>query len=171
MQGEVDVIDETQAGQDIWLATLKAGMTSGEMGLITGSARAAHLVAKTDAHVGFLYRKEAVDLILNQPTIAWRVMQQMANMIHHNNRRLAVLSLPDARERVEAVLLQMASRYANGMTVIENLPSQSIVAHLANTSRETVSRIINQLVKEKVIEKDRRRLIIRRPECLEDLSQ
>lgn len=100
-------------------------------------------------------------------------MQHMAKIIKKNNTQLALMNLPTAQERVEAILSQRINRYSNGSIVIENLPSQESIATMANTSRETVSRIINKLVKNGILEKekDRKRYFVKQPDKLKDLTK
>lgn len=171
MSGELHVVDENENGQSIWLANIPAGVNSGELGLITGEKRTASLMASRHSVVGFLKKSDALSLILNNPQVAWRVMQRMADIIKNNNTQLHVMNLPSAQDRIESVLAQRTVRYKNGLVVIENLPSQQSLATMTNTSRETVSRVISKLVKDGVLEKDYKRLIVRLPERLKDLTR
>lgn len=50
--------------------------------------------------------------------------------------------------------------------VIDNMPTQQQIAITVNTSRESVSRAIHVLIQHGVVEKDMRRLIIRKPDAL-----
>lgn len=171
MSGELHAVDENENGQSIWLASIPAGVNSGELGLITGEKRSASLLAHRDSLIGFLYKKEALSLILNNPDVAWKVMQRMAKMIKSNNTHLTLMNLPSAQERIESLLAQRAAHYANGLIVVEDLPSQQAIATMTNTSRETVSRTISKLIKQGVLEKDYKRLIVREPEKLQDLTR
>lgn len=170
LEGELNVVDTTEEGEMVWLATIKSGIHFGELGLIIGQKRSATVVAVQESVVGFLPRGDALNLILNQPTVAWKLMHRMAKIIEKTNAQLAIVNLSNARDRIEALLSERAETYANGMVVIENLPSQQSLAKMANTSRETVSRIISKLIKEGVLEKDYRRLIVRQPEKLKGLT-
>ena len=53
-----------------------------------------------------------------------------------------------------------------GLVVVQDVPRQQQMAIMLNTSRETVSRAIAELVQAGVVEKDLRRLIVRKPEML-----
>ena len=173
MQGELNVVDVNENGQYFWLANIPAGMSSGELGLISGEKRSSSIVASRESIVGFLGKKDALELILKNPSISWKIMQHMVKIIKNNNTQLALMNLPTAQERVEALLSQRINRYSNGSIVIENLPSQESLATMANTSRETVSRIINKLVKDGVLEKEkgRKRYFVKQPDKLKDLTK
>ena len=173
MQGELHVVDVNENGQYFWLASIPAGMSSGELGLITGEKRSSSIVTSCESIVGFLNKQEALELILKNPSVSWNIMQHMAKIIKNNNTQLALMNLPSAQERLEAILAQRIVRYSNGSQVIENLPSQETLATMANTSRETVSRTLSKLVKSGVLEKDkgRKRYFVKKPSELRDLTK
>jgi len=83
------------------------------------------------------------------------------------------MNLPTARERVQSILAQRITRFSNGQSVIQNLPSHESIATMANTSRETVSRIIGSFVKEGILEKDpdRKSYFVKKSEELKDLTK
>lgn len=171
IQGDLNVVDVNAEGQLFWLATIKAGSHFGELGLITGEKRSASLQAATDVQIGILHKQHALELILNNPQISWNMMQRLAKIIERNNRTLSMISLPNAQDRIEAFLSQHITRYANNMHVIENLPPQQTIASITNTSRETVSRILTKMIKAGILEKDQKRLIVRKPDHIRDLSR
>jgi CRP-like cAMP-binding protein len=68
--GEVEVRYEPAAGEPQVLATLRAGQFFGEMALLTGDARSATVVAKTDVECYRLDRASFQGLLLSRPEIA-----------------------------------------------------------------------------------------------------
>ena len=82
----------------------------------------------------------------------------------------ALLAIPNAQQRVYALLQQLAQHMPGGLVAIQNLPRQQEIAIMINTSRETVSRAIAHLVATGVLEKDFRRLIVRDPNRLRRLA-
>ncbi|MDR9499885.1 MAG: Crp/Fnr family transcriptional regulator [Hydrogenovibrio sp.] len=169
LSGRLNVVEINREGQLVALASLDSGMHLGEMGIISGRPRSATVVTETSATIGYLRKADAVALISEHSSVAWEVMQRMASMLNDTNAQLLVMNLPQVRDRIEAVLMMLAKTYHN-IVVVEQLPSQQNLANRCNTSRETVSRVLSQLVKEGLIERDNRRLIIRRPELLRQVS-
>src|SRR5206468_11168328 len=82
----------------------------------------------------------------------------------------ALLAIPNAQQRVYALLVQMGQQMPGGLVVIQNLPKQQEVAIMINTSRETVSRAVAHLVSIGILEKDFKRLIVRDPQRLRRLA-
>lgn len=77
--------------------------------------------------------------------------------------------MPQASHRVIALLLVLSGSSHGGLVVIDVLPTHQELAIMANTSRETVSRTLSELMRQGLIEKDLRRLIIRHKERLQQL--
>ena len=95
----------------------------------------------------------------------------MASSIRSAANYRTILSIPSAFQRVFALLNQFAKSAPGGLVVIEKMPTQQEIAIMVNTSRETVSRAISELIRLGVVEKDLRRLIIRKPDVLRALVE
>jgi CRP/FNR family cyclic AMP-dependent transcriptional regulator len=76
---------------------------------------------------------------------------------HHN-----VLSMPSANQRICAVLIEMAGKNSMDGPVTLEVPRQKELASMANTSRETVSRTLGQLIADGVLVKTSRRMTVQR---------
>jgi len=87
----------------------------------------------------------------------------MAHRLRKSDRHIASLSLSDAEKRIALCILRFADDQGvikNGQVNIQKIPIQQDIANMAGTSRETVSRALNLLEKEKFIKRDGRLLII-----------
>ena len=100
--------------------------------------------------------------------VAERMLKRMASKIRDASNYRAILGIPNAFQRVFALLNQFAKIAPGGLVVIEKMPTQQEIAIMVNTSRETVSRAIHALIQKGVVEKDMRRLIVRIPEALRE---
>ena len=86
------------------------------------------------------------------------------------SRHRVLLGIPNAFQRVFSLLIQMSQSMPGGLVVVQDVPRQQQIAIMLNTSRETVSRAITELVQTGVVEKDLRRLIVRKPDVLQQLA-
>lgn len=77
--GEVEVRYEPASGGSQVLATLRSGQFFGEMALLTGDARSATVVAKTDVECYRLDRSAFQGLLLSRPEIAEGMSQVIAS--------------------------------------------------------------------------------------------
>ena len=143
-------------------------MSLSSSAIIDGQPRSASVIASEASLVAFLPRTQALDLIYNTPLVAERMLKRMASKIRDASNYRAILGIPNAFQRVFALLNQFARVAPGGLVVIDKMPSQQEIAIMVNTSRETVSRAIHSLIQKGVVEKDMRRLIVRLPDALRD---
>jgi CRP-like cAMP-binding protein len=163
LAGRLKVVDLTEDGREIGLSFLSPGDYFGELSIIDGLPRSASVIATEPSLVSLLPRTQAVSLIYAHALVAERVMKRLAQKIRSASSHRAILGIPNAHQRVFALLAQLTKTAPGGLDVIENMPTQQEIAIMANTSRETVSRALQVLIQNEVVEKDLRRLIVRRP--------
>lgn len=169
LSGQLQVIDVTDDGRAVGLRLLNAGDFFGEIAVIDGGPRSATVTALNHAVVGSLPRASALWLFSHCPSVASRMLSHMAAKIRNESQFRMLLSIQDTFQRVCALLEFYKRTQPGGLEVVENLPTQQNIAIMINTSRETVSRVLAELIQRGVIEKDMRRLIIRRPQELQAL--
>ncbi len=163
LSGRLQAVDMTEDGREIGLNLLDPGDYFGELAIIDGLPRSASVVALENSLIAFLPRAQALALIYNTPTVVERLLKRMAASIRRSADYRTILGIPNAFQRVFALLNQFAQVAPGGLVVIDKLPTQQEMAIMVNTSRETVSRAIQLLSSKGVVEKDLRRLIVRRP--------
>ena len=168
LSGRLQVVDLTEDGREVGLSFLSAGDYFGELSILDDMPRSASVVACEASLLGLLPRSQALELIYNQPMVAERVLKRLAEKVRTASNYRTILSIPNAYQRVFALLNQFTMTAPGGLVVIEKMPTQQEIAITVNTSRETVSRAIQTLIQKGVVEKDLRRLIVRLPEALRD---
>lgn len=168
LSGRVQAVDITEGGREIGLSFLEPGDYFGELSIIDGKPRSASVIACEPSIYALLSRPQALELIHNNPLIAERVLKRFAASIRRASNFRMILGLPNAFQRVYALIDYLAQKSQSGLVVIERLPTQQEISIMINTSRETVSRAIHQLIQRGVVEKDMRRLIVRRPDVLRE---
>lgn len=110
--GEVEVRYEPASGEAQTLATLRAGQFFGEMALLTGDARSATVVAKSDVECYRLDRAAFQGLLLSRPQIA----EGMSHVISSRRPELekvreAFATQPQAAPVESADLLKKIQRF------------------------------------------------------------
>jgi CRP/FNR family cyclic AMP-dependent transcriptional regulator len=169
--GQLQVMDVAENGQEVGLNLIKPGAFFGELSVVDDRPRAAHVVALEASSVGVLPQVAARELFYQRPRTAEAMMRHLTALVRSMTDFRVLLALPSAFQRVHAILHQLGRPMPGGLVVIQPLPKQHEVAIMVNTSRETVSRAIAQLVAEGVVEKDYRRLIVRKPARLRELAK
>lgn len=171
VHGRLKVVDVTAGGREIGLNLLNAGDHFGELAIIDGGTRSASVVAMEASTVALMPRERAWEMFYRHPLVAQRMLVDLAGRLRKASRYQTILCLPHAHQRVYATLELLARTFAGGAVVVEHLPKQHELAMMANTSRETISRALQALLHDGVVERDGRRLIVRRPTALHRLAQ
>lgn len=168
LSGRVQAVDITEDGREIGLSFLEPGDYFGELSIIDGLPRSASVIACQPSMYALLSRLHALELIHNNPLVAERVLKRFAINLRRASNFRTILGIPNAFQRVYALLDYLSQKSQGGLVVIENLPTQQEISIMVNTSRETVSRAIHVLLQRGVVEKDLRRLIVRKPDVLRE---
>jgi CRP/FNR family transcriptional regulator/CRP/FNR family cyclic AMP-dependent transcriptional regulator len=169
LAGRAYVAVVTSEGKQTILATLKKNDFFGEMAILDGEPRSASVIAAEKCKLCMLYRREFFNVLERHPKIAIQMLVTMSRRLRRTNRQINTLSLMSVYGRVADVILRMAEEQGEKrgeMTMIANRPTHQIIAEMAGTSRETVSRILSQLQKKKYILLDRKKLVILNEEKL-----
>lgn len=168
--GSLQAVDIAEDGREIGLNLIKAGSFFGELSVIDGLPRSAHIVALQPSTVGVIPQAAAREVFFKLPATAEAMMRHLTSMVRNLSNFRALLAIPNAQQRVYALLMQLGQQMPGGLVVIQNLPKQQEVAIMINTSRETVSRAVAHLCALGILEKDFKRLIVRDPQRLRRLA-
>jgi CRP-like cAMP-binding protein len=140
----------------------------GWLSVIDGKPMNASLVAAVNSAVLLIPSTIARNLLLPEPSVNQFVLQLLARGIRQHLDERRVLTLPNAFQRVFLHLHQLAqSAQAEGGPM---LPKQQDIATSVNTSRETVSRAIQLLVKRGVLHKRGHQVIVLQRDQLKALA-
>lgn len=173
--GRLQVISMSEEGKEVGLNFIEPGDYFGEISLIDGGPRSASVVAVTNSAIGLLPKGRALWLFQNNPLIADRIQKRLCSIIRKEIHYRSNLGSAKAFTRIYSVLFGntplQVPKPGEKPLAIENLPSQQSIASMANVSRETVSRAIHALIKNGVLQKDTRRLIIKNPAVLQKLAK
>lgn len=172
VSGRLQVIAPSEDGREVGLHFVEPGDYLGEIAVIDGGVRSASVVATTASVVGLLPGNVARQLFTRHPVIAERLLLRLCHTIRQSSHIRSVLGMARAFSRIYAVLHSATRTWKDeGLVTIENLPSQQAIAIMANVSRETVSRAMQALFSNNIVEKDNRRLIVRNPTALAKLAR
>lgn len=128
------------------------------------------LVAKTRVEMLLIPMVIARSNLLNCQVIVNGLLVQMATLIRKHEEERRILMLPNAFQRIYLHILNL-SQSMNPETEGIRLPKQDEIAVQVNTSRETVSRAIQQLLKQGIITKQGHRIQLQHPDQLKKLAE
>lgn len=171
LAGRAQVVSLSDEGRPIGTQVLQPGDFIGELSVIDNLPRNESLVAAEPSVVVHVPAALAKQLFLKYPPLTDRILQQLCRTVRQVAQIRSVLAINRAQSRVYHLLLRFAKPAENNALTIERLPNQQTIAMMANVSRESVSRAIHALIKQNVLRKDARRLIITNPATLTKLAQ
>ncbi len=163
LDGEAKVVLTGSEGREAVLAFLSEGDFFGEMSLLDGDPRSATVRASSDARLLYVKREAFFELLRTFPEIAISMLAELSTRLRHANRKISALALSPVNARIAGALLQLAELRGvrvRGQVIIRDRPTQQEIADMANTTRETVSRVLGQLQKDGLIGIEGRDLLL-----------
>ncbi len=154
LSGRVKVVLHSEEGKEIILSILKDGDFFGEMSLLDGEPRSATVIAMEDSTLLIIQRNDFLYQIEKNPSIAKAILAEMSRRMRRADERIGNLILLDVYGRIARFLLDSArteGTKVEGGVMIEKRPTQQDIASIVGTSRETVSRVLNELNRRKLI--------------------
>jgi len=135
VNGKVKIVTTSSDGKEFILTILGAGQVFGEMGLLEAAPRSASVVTITEVELLVINRADFDHLLKSSPGISRKLMSILSRRLRRANSKMESLAYMDVAGRLARYLLDMALDHGqllgNG-------------AHSIGTSRETVSRLINE---------------------------
>jgi CRP-like cAMP-binding protein len=173
--GRTRAVHEHGDGRTITLATFGPGDIFGELALFEDELRSATIEALGETTVVAVLGPDMRRLMAEHPQIAMRLVIALGRRLREANERLARRSFQSVQSRVAAVLGELVSQAqdqaagaggAGGGEGVAITATQTDLAKLAGSSRESASRFLAVLERAGVISQGRGRLVVHDPEAL-----
>jgi len=168
-QGRAKVVLIGEDGREVILGILTVGDHFGELSLIDGHPRSAHVIAMDDAQLIVLRREDFRRRVEESPRVAWALLVEISRRLRRADEQIGSLVLLDVDGRIARLLLDAAAE-SGGPTIEKRLTHQTI-AQMIGASRETVSRAMREFQDNGLISVQRRQISIANREGLERLAQ
>ena len=168
--GQARAIREHSDGRSITLATFGPGEIFGELSMFDDERRSATIEAIEDTEVVAILGADMRRLLRAHPDIAVKMLGALSRRLRDTNERLARQSFQTVQSRVASVLADMvatARSQGAGESDVLITATQSDLAQLAGSSRESASRFLAVLERAGVITQGRGRLVVHDPGRLE----
>ena len=173
VKGRVRVVNYSLSGREITFDDLEPGSHFGELAAIDGLPRSASVMSLSETRIASLPAEQFQNVILEHPNIALKLMKHLAHLVRTSTSRIMELSTLGANNRIHADLLRMARKVTtDDLTAsIAPIPVHSDVASRVSTTRETVARVMNDLARKGIVERQKNALLIKDLERLEDMVE
>ena len=167
--GRVKVVLIGEDGREVILGILTVGDHFGELSLIDGHPRSAHVIAMDDAQLIVLRREDFRRRVVESPKVAWALLVEISRRLRRADEQIGSLVLLDVDGRIARLLLDAAAE-SGGETITKRLTHQTI-AQMIGASRETVSRALREFQDNGLIAVHRRQITLANRVGLERLAQ
>ncbi len=172
VSGQVRVVDHGRSGREVSFETIDAGGIVGELAAIDGGERSASVVAEQPTVTAALDARTFVNVLADHPDVGLAMMRRLTRMVRAASGRIMELSTLGAHNRVHAELLRLARSKAGADAASARLYPIPVHAELAArvaTTRETVARVMSDLTKKGLLQRDGNALVIPDLASLADL--
>jgi CRP/FNR family transcriptional regulator len=171
-RGMVKAFRYTQEGKEQILYIFSEGDFFGEKNLLSRQAAAYHVEALEPTHICMIRSKDFQELIREYPDISLKIISELIRRLNRLENAVRNMGTKNAETRVGAVLLEFAEKYGTSHPagIQFDLPfSREGIANYIGAARETVSRRLNHLQEEGVIDMvGNKRIIIKNEEALRE---
>ncbi|MDA8157691.1 MAG: Crp/Fnr family transcriptional regulator [Deltaproteobacteria bacterium] len=160
-EGTVKVYKSSKDGREQILKLIYPGDSFNDVTVFAKDVNPASADAVTDVKLYLLSRESMVGLIYKHPEVSLNIIRSMAEKLRYLTNAIEDLSLKHTQERIAKILLLFEGRKL----------SQKIIADIAGTAREVVSRALKDFASQNIIKLDKRDIIILDKKKLEDLGE
>ena len=161
--GRVKVGVTATDGREVILSVLGKGEFFGDMSLLDGRPRSANVTTLEESNLLVIRRPDFLRSLEYHPGIAVKLMVGLASRLRKADRQITGLALLGIADRVCSVLLTLAEEEGTeddeGL-VIRDRPTHQVLASMAGTARETVTRVMGRLEDEGYLRVRGRELVI-----------
>jgi len=171
-EGAVKIAGYTEDGEELIKAILHPGEIFGELAVYGEEKRSDYAQAVEKTEVCMLDRAQVVDLMSDIKGFMAFLNRMMGKRVIYTQRRLESLLFKDAKTRIAEYILEQADKngkvLADKAISLRNYLTHQEIASYTGTSRQTVTTIMNQFREQRLIDFDRKKIIIRNPPGLRD---
>jgi CRP/FNR family cyclic AMP-dependent transcriptional regulator len=172
VSGRVRIYTLSSEGHELSVWICDEGDFFGEMALLTGEPRSAYAQAMQHTDVLILNRQAFRSFLLANPLAAIHTIEALSQRLRRTTESAEGLVSLSVAQRIARKLLELMERYGvqqeDGVLIDLHL-SQEAIATLVGTSRESANRALGTLRDEGIVQVDRARIRVIRPDRLEEM--
>jgi len=191
LDGRLQGVDFTVDGKEVGVFFTQPGEFFGELGVMDHGPHPETIIAIVKSTVITIPRHAIRPLLLAMPALAEMLTMRLASKLRQASAQRRILGLTSPTQKVCAqlwVMLQhdpqspallasqsIAQRTSTSsqesVNRIVQMPTQKEIAIMVNASRETVTRVFQQLLLKGLVQRDGVDLLILKPLLLRDISE
>jgi len=167
--GRVRVYTISADGHELTVWIYGEGDFFGEMALLNGEPRSASAMAMQKTELLVLHRQDFRNHLLSNPSTAIHIIETLSQRLRATTANAEELFSMNVTQRIARKLLELSERYGvlqdDGVMIDLDL-SQDAIASLAGTTRESANRTLSQMRNQGILDVERVRIRVLRPDAL-----
>lgn len=172
IKGRVKVVLIGESGKEIVLAVLKKGDFLGEMSIIEDEVRSATAIALEPTVFLTIDKENFLNFLMKDSRAMLGVLKELSKRLRNADEKIGELAFQNVYERVISYLNTLAKTMGvkgkEGIFVSE-LPTKREIADCIGSTRESVSRVLNDLNRRGLISLYRKSVVIKKKLSIKEL--
>ncbi len=165
LRGRVNLTRAAEGGRDIILASLGPGDVFGETAALDGVGASTTAITAVASDLARIPAEVLSAHIRRDPNTMVRLMRLMTQKLRDVESVASGLALFDVEERLRQTLIRLAKRQgrhspADQGWILAPVPTQSELARMVGSCRETVSRTLSSMARSGLLSSSGRRMVL-----------
>jgi CRP/FNR family transcriptional regulator, cyclic AMP receptor protein len=164
-EGQVKVTMISPEGKEIILSMLGPGDFFGEMALLDDEPRSATVIAMEPLELVTIWRADFLQILQENFSISKKLLATLSRRLRTASNRIESLATMDVYGRLARFFLDLAREHGkvldNGYVAVTR-PTHQSIANMIGTSRETVSRLIHDLMRQNLLLSEGKTIYLRK---------
>jgi CRP/FNR family transcriptional regulator, cyclic AMP receptor protein len=162
--GKVKVTMISPDGKEIILSMFGAGEFFGEMAVLDDEPRSATVIAVDHLRLQTIWKDDFLTLLQENFGVTRKLLAELSSRLRRASIRIESLATMDVYGRLARYFLDLAGKEGKadgrGFLAIER-PTHQAIANMIGTSRETVSRLMHDLIERELLLEEGRTIYLR----------
>src|SRR6266705_1092812 len=164
-EGRVKVTMISPEGKEIILSMMGPGDFFGEMSLLDNEPRSATVIATETLDLVTIWRSDFLQILSENFSITKKILAELSKRLRSASNRIESLATMDVYGRLARFFLDLAAENGkpldNGYVAVIR-PTHQSIANMIGTSRETVSRLIHDLMRQNLLLSEGKTIYLRK---------
>jgi CRP/FNR family cyclic AMP-dependent transcriptional regulator len=164
-EGQVKITMISPEGKEIILSMIGPGEFFGEMSLLDDEPRSATVIAMEPLELVTIWRADFLQILAENFSITKKLLATLSRRLRTASNRIESLATMDVYGRLARFFLDLAREHGkpldNGYVAVTR-PTHQSIANMIGTSRETVSRLIHDLMKQNLLLSEGKTIYLRK---------
>lgn len=172
-QGRVKLTRTAPDGRELIISLINEGEVFGELSLFDGQEHTDYAIAMERTLICAISREEFRKFVEDNPQLNRRINKLIGLRLRRYSERIEELVFKDAPQRVASFILRIADdngTYVGSEIFVKPFLTHEDIAKLTACSRQTVNTVLAGLREQRVIDFDRKKLIVRDRTRLRELA-